>query len=160
MKCPVCAQRLARVAYEEFRVSHCPHCRGYLLTVERLAAIKRKGMRSLDDLKREAMEEMGDDTLDRIRCPECRHKMDKKLLPPPAEFHIDRCQDCSLIWFDGGELALYQLHYQASPQGREAEELRRRHAEMSPQRRLEFEERLANMPRADSPFEGLLENFD
>jgi hypothetical protein len=64
---------------------------------------------------------------------------------------IDECANCGLIWLDGGELASLQLAYEASEQGREARELRRRMEEMPPQRRAEFERALAELPDPPNP---------
>ena len=55
-----------------------------------------------------------------------------------------------MIWFDGGELARLQLGHEIRPQAREVAELERRHREMSPERRAEFEKNLANLPESDS----------
>jgi Zn-finger nucleic acid-binding protein len=155
MKCPLCRQPFIRVRRVNFSVRHCPQCLGYLVDYDRLATIKRSTERSVEELMQEAEATAGIDSLERLRCPQCLEFMRKQLIPPPAEFHIDLCRACNLTWFDGGELASYILHYRISDQGREAEELRRRHEQMSPQRRAEFQQQLDQLPSSgDNPLDG------
>jgi Zn-finger nucleic acid-binding protein len=147
MKCPVCSVEFLRQRRANFPIHHCPQCGGHLVNLDRLATIKRGRETSVEQLKQELLDSAGVDTLELLRCPRCRNKMEKQLQPPPAEFHIDYCRECSLFWFDGGELAAYSLQYQISDQAREAEELRRRYEQMSPPRRQALEENVENLPR-------------
>jgi Zn-finger nucleic acid-binding protein len=147
MKCPVCSAVLERQLRARFPIRHCPQCDGHLVTRDRLATIKRPGNLSIEQLKQEMLASTGVDTLTPLRCPSCRNKMEKQHQPPPADFHIDYCRECEWYWFDGGELAAYSLQYQISDQSREAEELRRRHEQMSPERRQALEENIQNAPQ-------------
>ncbi|MBN2294784.1 MAG: zf-TFIIB domain-containing protein [Pirellulales bacterium] len=156
MKCPVCNSELKRLMYEGFAVFRCMNCHGYLLSDRRIESIKRSNKRGQDLLKQEVIEESGADTLEEIRCPRCRRKMKKKFIPEPASLHLDRCADCEMSWFDGGELARLQLTHEISLRGRDAAEFRRRHEEMTPQRKIEFEE---NLKKLDSGEEMLGQSF-
>ncbi len=158
MKCPSCSSTLVRTEYEGFPVFRCDGCHGYLLARRRMGSIQKKQDKSIEHLKQETLAEAGEDTKDRIPCPRCRIRMKKEFLKEPAAFHIDTCKACQLVWFDGGELARLQLSHEISDRGQEAAEMKRRHDEMTPQRREQFERDLANLPEPKSPvFEGFLE---
>ena len=154
MKCPTCSTVLVRVLYEGRPVFRCDTCFGYLVGQKRVDGLKASRGRPADELMKEAATEAQDDTESKVRCPRCRIAMAKRLLKEPASFHIDTCKSCELVWFDGGELARLQLAYEISPQGQEAAELQRRHREMTPEDRAEFEQNLANLPEAESPISG------
>jgi len=153
VKCPACTAELVRVTYEGLPVLRCEYCFGYLLGQKRMEGIQRTRRRSTDELEQEAVAENRGDSEQKIRCPRCRKKMRKEFLKEPASFHTDTCVNCQLIWFDGGELARLQLRHEIRPQAREAAELERRHREMSPERRAEFERNLAKLPEPESPLE-------
>ena len=156
MKCPVCGSELKRLMYEGFAVFRCISCHGYLLSDRRVESIKRSANRNQETLKQEVTEESGTDTLEEIRCPRCRRKMKKKFIPDPASLHVDLCKDCEMSWFDGGELARLQLTHEISGRGRDAAEFRRRHEEMTPERKAEFEK---NLEKLDSGEEMLGQSF-
>jgi Zn-finger nucleic acid-binding protein len=71
--------------------------------------------------------------------------MKKRFIEAPASLHVDSCSDCKVGWFDGGELARLQLTYEISPQARYSAEFKRRHEEMTPERKAEFEENLQKL---------------
>lgn len=145
MKCPVCGSELKRILYEGFAVFRCMSCHGYLMAKRRLDNIKRSDKRPVELLKQEVTEQSGSDTAEEIRCPRCRRKMKKKFIVAPASLHVDTCRDCEMLWLDGGELARLQLAHEISDRGRDAAEFRRRHREMTPQRRAQFERDLAKL---------------
>ncbi|MEQ8789985.1 MAG: zf-TFIIB domain-containing protein [Pirellulaceae bacterium] len=147
MKCPICNSPMVRQIRANFSLKHCEQCQGHLVDYDRLATIKRSKERDVQALMQEVGEAPGIDSLQRVRCPQCHEVMRKKRLPPPADFCIDICQPCNLVWLDGGELASYTLHYQISEQAQEAEEMRRRHEQMSPHDREEFQKNLDRMSR-------------
>lgn len=105
-------------------------------------------------MKQEVQGEIQPDNTKQLRCPRCRRPMNKEHLPK-HEFHLDHCGECDLVWFDGGELALVQLVFENSPQGREAVELRQRLGEMTAERRAEFEKNLAALPKPKSVLEAI-----
>jgi Zn-finger nucleic acid-binding protein len=146
MKCPVCRVPFVRERRANFPIQRCPQCHGHLVNFDRLATIKRSRELGVEQLKQEVLDAPGGDSLAPLRCPGCRVMMEKQLLPPPAEFHLDRCAACELVWLDGGELAAFTLKYQISDQALEAAELRRRHEQMSPERREALEQNLQKLP--------------
>jgi Zn-finger nucleic acid-binding protein len=46
----------------------------------------------------------GSDLQRKIACPQCRHRMETHFYAGPGNVVVDSCEDCSLIWFDRGEL--------------------------------------------------------
>ena len=155
--CPLCAVPLAEEAYEGFPIQRCPQCQGTLLDLARLQAIRNVPEKSLAELEAEARAGFQDDNPALVRCPRCRGAMDKRPLAVPGfDLHLDLCRGCSLVWLDGGELALAQLAYQASPAFRDKQELKRRAAERDadPARKAAFDEAVAKLPEPP----GILEN--
>jgi len=142
---------LVRVKYEGWPVFRCDTCFGYLVGQKRVDSFKASRSKEAGELMKEAAAEAQEDTESKVRCPRCRVAMDKKLLKEPASFHIDSCKSCEVVWFDGGELARLQLAYEISAKGQEAAEFQRRHQEMTPEERAEFEENLANLPDPETP---------
>lgn len=159
--CPVCSTPLTQVAYEGFIVQRCEQCKGHLLTSSRLDAIKRITRKSQEELKAEAAEFHGEHT-GRIKCPGCYAPMDKQAIRVPVlTLQMDVCRRCSLVWFDGGELAIAQLGYEATPGFADAQEMKRRMAELeaSPARKAAFEKNLAKLPEPTGVVEQALEDF-
>jgi Zn-finger nucleic acid-binding protein len=153
--CPICDVPLAPEAYEGFPVLRCPACAGHLLDLSRYEAIRRLPEKSLAELEAEAKETFASDNPAAIRCPRCHLAMEKRpLVVPGFELHRDLCRPCSLVWLDGGELALAQLAYQATPAFRDRRELKRRAAELDtdPERKAAFEEAVAKLPLTADPF--------
>ena len=119
MKCPNCDIQLHHTQYEKYPVFQCPKCAGYLVAKKRLSVIKGSRERSTVELETEAQQERQPDQQERLRCPKClANKMSKEKIlfdeHPEESFTIDVCRQCSVIWFDGGELARLQLDYEAS----------------------------------------------
>ena len=86
--------------------------------------------------------------------------MIKRPLPVPGfeNLHLDFCRGCSLVWLDGGELALAQLAHQATPGFRDKQEMKRRAAERDadPERKAAFDEAVAKLPEPPGIFSGAL----
>ena len=162
--CPSCAVPLAPETYEGFPVLRCPDCAGHLLDLSRYEAIRRLPEKSLAELEAEAKETFAGDNPAAIRCPRCHLAMERLPLSVPGfELHRDLCRACALVWLDGGELALAQLAYQATPAFRDRQELKRRAAalEADPERKAAFEEALAQLPLTPDPFrEGVHEGIE
>jgi Zn-finger nucleic acid-binding protein len=157
VRCPLCNVDLVRLTYEGLKIEQCASCRGVLVSDDRLAGIKTKRERSKQQLEAELDSSRKPDTAKRVRCPGCWEQMEKERCKKPQPFFIDRCEECRLVWLDGGEVAAVQLGYQASGPGRESRELQRRLAEMSPERRAEFERNLAELTtKTTHDFEGTL----
>ncbi len=158
--CPICAVPLEPETYEGFPIRRCPHCHGTLLDAPRYQAIQSIPGKTLAELEAEAQAGFQGDNPQPIRCPRCHGAMDKRPLPVPGfdHLHFDLCRGCSLVWLDGGELALAQLAYQATPAFREKQEMKRRAAEREadPARKAAFEAALAKLPLEAEPFQDRL----
>ena len=162
-KCPICNVPLEPEAYEGFPVLRCPDCKGHLLDLARYESIKHAPEKSLVELEAEAKDGFAGDNANPIRCPRCHIAMEKRPLPAPGfDLHLDLCRACALVWLDGGELAMAQLAYQASPAFRDSQEMKRRAEALDadPGRKAAFDEAVAKLPEAPNPFrEGLNEAF-
>ena len=151
--CPVCSKELEAVECEGFRVMQCPGCKGRLLETGRLEGIQRSGRTPAEKLKSEASADFKGSTTRALRCPKCHVPMDKVAIDVPVlKLEMDVCGQCSLVWLDGGELALAQLANRARSKFVNTEEMKRRLRELeaSPERKAQFEENLARLP-SESP---------
>ena len=161
--CPLCDVPLEPEAYEGVPVLRCPGCQGHLLELARYESIQRIPEKSLAELEAEAQAGFAGDNPSPIRCPRCHGAMHKRPLSVPGfALHLDVCRGCSLVWLDGGELAMAQLAYQATPGFRDTQDLKRRAAELAadPERKAAFDEAVAKLPLKPSPFqEGLHESI-
>ena len=117
--CTVCSGVLEATEYEGTPVMHCNQCHGYLLERRGVDDIKESGDKSTAELAAEQDRDRVGDTLDPIRCPKCGGSMGKEYLTEPDAFHVDYCDPCGVLWFDGGELARLQLTYEARRRGRD-----------------------------------------
>lgn len=159
--CPVCNVELQFVDYEGFRVRQCCLCRGHLVPLLRFKSIKRVDRKSPDELKSEAKSEFRKSSIETLKCPKCHLALEKRRVDLPfVELHTDVCEGCEVVWLDGGELALLQLGYQASSKFIDAQEFKRRMAELeaSPARKARFEENLGKLPRGKTPWHGALDD--
>jgi Zn-finger nucleic acid-binding protein len=150
------------VEYEGFAVLRCERCSGHLVTVSRLECIKNIAGKSRDELKAEAAAEFHGSNTERVKCPRCHMAMRKQAIRLPVlALEMDVCLPCSLVWLDGGELALAQLGHEASAGFADVQEMKRRMAELeaSPERKAVFEANLAKAldPDAPDPDEDTLE---
>ena len=162
--CPICAVPLERETYEGFPLWRCPQCQGTLLDFSHYESIRSVCEKTLVELETEAQAGFQGDNPDPIRCPRCHLATVKRPLPVPGfdGLHLDFCRGCSLVWLDGGELALAQLAYQATPAFRDVQEMKRRAEALvaDPARKAAFDEAVSKLPEAPDPFrEGLGEAF-
>ena len=132
---------------------YCAQCKGHLVSSNKLETIKRVTKNTREQLKEEATSEVSTDLVGTILCPRCRRKMRKEQIRVPAlTLYIDHCAPCSLVWLDGGELALIQLAYESSHHFVNTQELKQRIQELeaSPERKSEFEVALARLPQGEN----------
>ena len=147
--CPVCSVDLARTDYEGFPVFKCGQCSGYLIANRRIEGIKRTRDRPSTELMQEAEAEAAQDSEERLRCPDCKARMRKKSLPQPAQFKLDVCEACELVWFDGGELAAIQLYYENSAKGRQQAQYQKRMASLTPSDQDRLQKQIDKLPEKD-----------
>ena len=127
----------------------CVECNGHLVALSRLERIKGSTEKSTDDLKNEASSDFKGDTIAQVKCPSCHFPMEKQQIAVPVlRLYSDYCNGCSLMWLDGGELALLQLGYQVSNKFLNAQELKLRMKafESDPERKARYEQCMKRMP--------------
>ena len=152
--CPLCDVPLEPEAYEGVPVLRCPDCQGHLLELTRYESIQRIPEKSLAALEAEAQAGFAGDNPSPIRCPRCHGAMQKRPLPVPGfDLHLDLCRGCALVWLDGGELAMAQLAYQATPAFQDAQKHKQCAAELAadPERKAAFDEAVAKLPLKPPP---------
>jgi len=114
------------------------------------------------ELKSEASADFKKNSFVRLSCPACRMLMDKRQITlSVVVLQIDVCEHCSLVWLDGGELALLQLGYQATAKFLNAQDLKRRMRELNadPERKARFQTNLAKLPESTEPFEAAMKEM-
>lgn len=164
-KCPICEIPLVPCEYENQRVMKCEKCHGYLVPQFQLNSIQRIDDIPKEELLNEAKEDFKGSVEDDIRCPKCRITMDKMTMNLASiSLDIDSCHTCSLIWFDGGELALAQLGYEDTGKFQNEENMRKGMAELEndSERLAEFEDNLDKLKEdkiIDRVVEGLVEDM-
>ena len=129
------------------------------MRLNKMVSIERLNHKTQEQLKSEASAEFSGSSSQRLRCPRCHLPMHKQAIDLPVlDLQYDICTGCSLVWLDGGELALVQLAYQSSSGFLNAQELKRRMQELeaSPERKAIFRANLANLPETKHPVEEVL----
>lgn len=156
MDCPSCEKELVKTTYEEQPVEHCSKCSGYLLQRRSMNRIKTSREVTSEKLTREADRHIASDTTDHLRCPRCKNRMTKQKVffdeRPDESFNLDMCDGCKLIWFDGGELARYQMDYESSEQAVQQLLRTQRTAEMSEDDRQDLDRNISRLPEHDIGF--------
>jgi len=170
--CPVCADsKLQRIRYENIGIEMCPSCAGALVSRRDAKAIERKMEIDETQLERHAAS-AGPDSSRVLHCPRCLADMDKVWalddIPPGfksptiGEFYVDHCKRCELTWFDGGELAKFQLSYQRSAKGQENKKTYVNYNDLNSAERAEYRRTLAASAcnSGDAYAHGLTEAID
>ena len=118
-----------------------------LIPMNRLKAIERRNTLTLEQLAEE-IEKIGKESQQSLRCSQCLSVMEKRERNVgPLVFNTDTCSRCDLVWFDKGEIAVWQVMYETSAKGAEANRFRRRLKEMSDEEKEAFEQRLKRLPK-------------
>jgi Zn-finger nucleic acid-binding protein len=122
LKCPKCHIPLCGLEYEGNHIYECSEGHGTLVEEPRLDRIKKIRQREwdADDGPRFEAEVLAADSTAKIRCPRCLvADMEKRrIYAGNIAFHLDRCNDCGLVWLDRGELELLQIQYEKEVDGR------------------------------------------
>ena len=147
MKCPACrTTKLVKTEYEGVSVHHCEQCQGHLVRKNRITAIKVKRSFSDEEFLSQVDSATGNDTPGRPTCSGCLRGMSqRKMKVGLEEFYVNDCDDCSLVWFDGGELAKLQLEYENTDQAQELFRFRERLESMTDQERADLDARIAKL---------------
>lgn len=103
LNCPVCFQPLVKASLAKTVVLYCTQCRGLLTPMEIVFDLIEELRSGVD---RPAVQTPGDrDEMKRVlQCPKCNRRMDTHFYAGPGNVVVDACDQCSLIWFDCGEL--------------------------------------------------------
>lgn len=104
LACPVCFQPLVDAALANTSILYCTQCHGLLMRMEAVTGLIAELRASIDH---DAVQASADrDDLKRvIQCPRCNRRMDAHRYAGPGNVVIDSCDNCSLVWFDRGEVA-------------------------------------------------------
>ena len=78
---------------------------------------------------------------------------------PDESFQLDICRKCQMIWFDGGELAKFQLDYESSIKAIDQLERQKLAQSLSGDRKEQLEERIATIPMASNALGAHLANL-
>jgi Zn-finger nucleic acid-binding protein len=151
MECPTCGSPLERAEYENATLFQCGQCLGYLIHKRRMVLVKTSRDRTSTALQEEVAAEQRPDNDEQIRCPRCRvtrMRKERVRISDEGEFHLDTCQKCDHVWFDGGELARWQINHEHGAQGREEDQMRRRAQMRTPEQKAAAAERIAQLPRS------------
>ena len=153
--CPTCKVELVNEAYEGHQIFQCPDCLGYLMKRQRMAQIQSTRETSSEQLESHAADRAAADRTDLMRCPRCRvQRMNKQKIlfdkRPDESFQIDVCSKCQMVWFDGGELAKFQLDYESSAKAIDQLERQQLAQSLDGERKEELEQRIAAMPMASN----------
>ncbi|HIE98991.1 MAG TPA: hypothetical protein EYG03_23200 [Planctomycetes bacterium] len=104
-ECPVCPKTLCTGQIEERPVLYCGGCYGLLLKNEDFGAITRTRRARRVGGEAEACRPLNMDEYDRrIRCPNCRERMEVHPYYGPGNIVMDSCPGCQYVWLDHGEL--------------------------------------------------------
>jgi len=101
--CPVCNLPLVNAAIAKVRILYCSKCQGMLIPMQALPTLIDELRASQSGTAPQPAAD-GSDLQRKIECPQCRHRMDTHFYAGPGNVVVDSCEDCSLIWFDRGEL--------------------------------------------------------
>lgn len=118
--CPLCRVHLVPADYEGVRVRRCPTCRGVLLRQDQDLRILIRREKTFSEAARRKAEDFRaatqlrpagrqDVSLPDRRCPDCRRPMRRRIYSYQFFVEVERCPDCGLTWFDGGELEIIQI---------------------------------------------------
>jgi Zn-finger nucleic acid-binding protein len=108
LSCPVCDVALLAGSIVDYRVYHCPRCRGVLATNEDFKHIVRK-IRAQRKGPPDQPKAINRDEMKRqLRCPACRRVLDVHPYYGPGSVMVDTCGRCCLIWLDHGEIGVIE----------------------------------------------------
>ncbi len=104
-ECPACQKTLCMGQIEERPVLYCGGCYGLLLKNEDFGVITRMRRARRVGGEAEACRPLNTEEYDRrIRCPNCRDRMEVHPYYGPGNIVMDSCSVCQYVWLDHGEL--------------------------------------------------------
>jgi Zn-finger nucleic acid-binding protein len=121
LACPVCSIPLVKATIVKIPTLYCSQCHGLLLPMQVLQPVLETmtdELRSGDQSSAVQTPPDRGDLKRTVQCPNCHRRMDTHYYSGPGNVIVDSCDDCSLIWFDRGELT----RIARAPDGSDAEE--------------------------------------
>ncbi len=103
MNCPRCKSELVVVEYSNVELDWCPECGGLWFDSGEMELLARKTTEDSGEGGFCPSEPARTDE-QRLKCPLCHKKMDKRLLGHPQPVIADVCPRCDGLWLDQGEL--------------------------------------------------------
>lgn len=122
--CPHCKVALQELIYEGAPILKCPYCEGVFVENQRISRILiRKDSLFPEDIIRSAktilkskdrykLSERDAKSAWVIICPKCRLQMHRQFFVYSYPVEIDRCINCSGVWFDKQELEILQYLFE------------------------------------------------
>jgi len=108
-KCPICTSTtspamLSNGSLESFSLLYCGHCRGMLIGMDDFQPLIA-ALRSHRDAPAAFLAPRSSTDAERtLQCPRCRAAMDDHPYGGGGNVNVDSCEECDVIWLDGGEL--------------------------------------------------------
>jgi Zn-finger nucleic acid-binding protein len=102
--CPVCGIPLAVAAIESHELLYCVRCHGMLFSMEKFLPLVDV-LREYRNWSRSSRAPRSADAGRVLRCPLCKHEMDRHLYGGGGNMDVDSCEQCNVLWLDGGELS-------------------------------------------------------
>jgi len=103
----------------QIELDHCLSCHGLWFDAEELELLfssleedeMARSLQQLMALPRRTIHERP------LKCPRCRHRMDKVVVDSEETILLDRCRRGDGLWFDGGELHRMVTHLERVTEG-------------------------------------------
>ncbi len=101
MHCPRCQTDLIVVEYHDIELDYCPECEGLWFDSGEMELVASQMGGSIEGVVPQRRAETREA---KLKCPECRKSMDKRLLGASDPVIADVCPLCGGLWLDHGEL--------------------------------------------------------
>jgi Zn-finger nucleic acid-binding protein len=103
--CPLCRNALVSAGIAGIPILYCTGCRGMLTPMQAMQSLvsELQAQTGSGGTSAQAVPGKGDSPRT-IGCPRCHRPMDAHFYAGPGNVMIDSCEDCCLVWLDGGEL--------------------------------------------------------
>ena len=110
MNCPVCKDEgLGLIKHENQQLHRCISCSGLLISTNDFIELQKENDRHLSALLTKPGK-VSKKNKDSRKCPSCGKTMKCTDYEWDSNIEIEVCEDCSLIWLDGGEMAAIHEH--------------------------------------------------
>lgn len=155
-KCPRCSTFLDRIEYEGVKVLQCPSCNGHLVGLALLGAIENRGIKKTEEHQQDVIENYRKGSHAPVSCPRCLRTMESRRVSTNIpDVTLDFCRKCSLMWFDGGEMAIAQMHHETGPEFKDYRETVEKYKALlsNPERLQKFKDDMEKLPDFTDPLQ-------